>query len=85
MKIDGVFSAINIGDIGYVGGSFGAIVDAFDFCDVGDVIDDDGFAWRFNNFLHEIGVRAFVNYFPCICTCVKYLNRSAKREKATIN
>lgn len=78
MKIDGIFDSINIRYVGYIGRSFGAIVDAFYFSDVGDVIDDDGFAWRFNNFLHEIGVRTFVNYFPCICTCVKYLHVLAK-------
>lgn len=75
MKIDGVFHTIDVSDVGYVGRSFGAIVDAFNLRYVGDVIDDDGFAWRFNNFLHEIRVRAFVNYLPCICTGVKYLQK----------
>lgn len=78
MKIDGIFDTIDVGDIGNVGRSFDAIVNAFDFRDVGDIIDDDGFARRFNNFLHKIGVRTFVNYFPCICTCVKYLHGLAK-------
>lgn len=54
MKIDGIFNSIDISDIRYIGRSFGAIVDAFNFCYVGDVIDDDGFAWCFDNFLHKI-------------------------------
>lgn len=74
MKIDGIFNTIYVGDIGNVGRTFNAIVDTFDFRDVGDVIDDDGFARRFNNFLHEIRMRAFINYLPCICASVKYLN-----------
>lgn len=73
MKVDGVFHSIDIGDIGDIGRSFSAIVDAFDFCDVGDIINDDGFAWSFNDFLHKIRMRTLVNYFPCICASVKYL------------
>lgn len=73
MQIDGIFHVIDVSDIGDVGRSFGAIVDAFDFRDVGNVIDEDRFAWCFNNFLHKIRMRAFINYFPCICTSVKYL------------
>lgn len=85
MKIDGILDTINISDIGNVGSSFDAIVDAFNFRDVRDVIDDDGFAWRFNNFLHKICVRAFINYLPCICASVKYLNcaeRKINKKKA---
>lgn len=73
MKIDGILNTINVSDIGNVSRSFDAIVDAFDFRDVGDVINDDGFAWRFNDFFHKIRMWALINYFPCICASVKYL------------
>lgn len=73
MKVDSAFHSIYIGDIGDIRRSFGAIIDAFDFCYVGDVIYDDSFPWCFNDFLYKICVRTLVDYFPCICASVKYL------------
>lgn len=77
---------IDVGDIGYVGDcgrSFGSIINIFNFRYVGDIIDNDSLYWRLNDFLHKIGVRSFVHYFPCICACIKYLfaEGQAKRRK----
>lgn len=54
VQVNCVFNAIDVGDISDVSCSFGAIVDASNFCDVSDVIDNDSFAWCFDDFLHKI-------------------------------
>lgn len=81
MQIYCVVDVGDISDVGDCGRSFGSIVDVLYFRDIGDIINDYGFDWRLNDFLNKIGVRSFVYYFPCICTCIKYLNANASKTK----
>lgn len=87
VQIDSVVGVGDISDVGDCSRSFGAIVDVFYFRNICDIIDDYGLHWCLNDFLNKIGVRSFVHYFPCICTCIKYLRQKCieKNKKKIIS
>lgn len=72
---------VDVGDVGDIGDAFGAIVNAFDLCDIGDIIDDDCLVRRFDNLLHKVRVRALVYDFPCVRAGIVYLIDGGKQQQ----